>query len=454
MGKIVKTILYLLPFLAVFAACDKTVDGYWPSGEYINLFEIDNDSIIMGAVPSERTIEIRANCAWTAAVTGGNDKVFSIYPTSGEGSGVITISTNSTNTGISVTKTEITVTAGAIGKTFKINVSQDYMRIQMEQQDDSVTPEEGGSVKISFESTVDWELVPTSTAEAYKMDWLEFSPGNKGEGLNYTINVEAKWRPNYTTQPRELTLALEPQDKTTIYTQYPFTLRQEAGTLPQNVSIKMNGINMYGATCSVSYVSKSPVTKCQVTLKNVVSGETKTNTAVTSGDTYPLEGNFELPFENLDYNTTYEASVYVENMVGPCTDVPPITFTTLDDASRKEFEGVRIDSFTVEPSSKSAVARLKLYNDVEIERCMLIVTEAGVSVGRVSGENHGDGLWTFAIEGLTPRTKYVAKVEVKCEDKDSSQGTVLNPATSAEMTFITTGLIPDIDDNTTPEGDM
>lgn len=211
---------------------------------------------------------------------------------------------------------------------------------------------------------------------------------------------------------------------------------------------------MYGAICSVSYVSKSPVTKCQVTLKNVVSGETKTNTAVTSGDTYPLEGSFVLPLENLDYNTTYEASVYVENMVGPCTNVPPITFTTLDDASKKKFEGVRIDNFTVEPSSKSAVAHLKLYNDVEIERCMLIVTEAGISVGRVSGENRGDGLWTFAIEGLTPRTEYLAKVEVKCEDKDSSQGTVSNPATSAELKFTTVGLIPDIDDNKTPEGDM
>ena len=459
----IKTILYTLPLLMA-GACDTTEDAFWAGPQPENVLSVENGRIYLNADGTAKDVNVNAICYWDARLTS-NDGVFKISKTDGKGDGVITVSADP-NYNKEVGSTSIVIKAREFSDVVKVGVMQATLTFEMEDKKYPVMVEEGGDIYLKFNSTTAWELAVRENPDSKtvgSLDWFEFTPGISGEGDYYEVEVEAHWEPNYTLEEREITLVLTPQkqkimDYLTTELPQPFTLKQEAGTLPTDVFAEAASVDMHEAVCRVAYESKSPVTDCGVRLRDRQTGETFAARATAPEGGFPLGGVVDVNVYGLEPSHTYEFVPVVTNMVGTTEGSYYTTFTTLDDPDAVVYYGVQVLNFYIEPEAYSAVAVVETRQDLPLEINRLTIVGPGGDEIRLIGEEVDSSQMEDTTivryvyqtgDVLTPKTVYEAVLE--CVSPSVPAGTVVYPWDVRQIEFTTRGLVPSEPDNDTPD---
>lgn len=449
MRKTIKTLLYTLPLL-VAGACDTTEDAYWVGPEPTDVLSVAESTILLNADGTAQDINISAICSWTASITENNN-VFKISSTSGKGDGIISVSADPNYEG-DVKTTSIEIQAVNFSKRVTVNVRQSSLTFQMDEKDYPVTPEEGGNVDLSFNSTTGWEFaVRANSSDANdvgSLDWLDFTPGYSGEGDFYETMVTATWKPNYTQQERKITLVLTPTNQnimqylTTTLPQ-PFTLIQEAGTLPTNVAGDTVSVGKTDISYRLQYESKSPVTECGVRVRNMGGELLMTAAADRSGDSYAQSGTANVSISGLDEGASYVLEPYVKNMVGETVGNAMEVRMKADVV----YQGVRIVNYEVITTSRSVTARVTVESDID-------VTEVGMSIFNEYYVEEPLVTYTQPTSG-TSFTVDISSTDMFSPNSEAEMiifaRTSVNEARTERIAFKTKGQIPEEPDNNTPD---
>lgn len=450
MRKTIRRIIYILPLFMAWG-CDKAEEGYWPGTEPSNPLSTDVAEIYLNADGTAQDVNINAICSWDATLTE-NDNVFKISPASGDGDGTISVSAGS-NYGGSVKSSSLVITARELSKQVTVNIMQSSLTFEMAEREYKTIGEEGGEVELSFNSTTGWEfLVRANSADPEdvgSLDWLDFTPGYKGDGDFYETKVVANWKPNYTLQEREITLVLTPTNQnileylTTALPQ-PFVLRQSAGTLPTNIAACVGEVGYTDVSMRMSYSSVTSVSECGVRVLND-SGDILMNvSAEKTGDEYPRNGEVQVNITGLEEGNSYRLEPYVRNMVGETKSEQIIEVTTNKDI---EYEGVKIIDYIITPAENMVTVSVSVSSDINVyEGGIGIYNEENVDEPLTTYTTRLEGMeLTFEISSvdfLNPNTEYELVIFVRTD---------INEVRTEKLKFTTEGRHPGEDDMSTPD---
>ncbi len=440
-----KATLHILPLL-IAGACDTTEDAYWPGPEPTDILSADVAEIHLNADGTPRNVNIAAICSWEASLTD-NENVFTIAPATGKGNGVISVSADR-NYGGSVKTSSIVVKARNFTKQITVNLMQSSLTFGMESKDYPVVGEEGGVVNLSFNSTTGWmfEVRPNSADpnDVGDLDWFDFVPDISGDGDFYKTEVQAQWKPNYTTEERVITLALTPTNKDIleyITPPEPFKLKQKGGTTPMNVVGDTVSVTKTNISYRLSYVSNTPVIECGVKVFSGSGEELITVAANKDGDTYPQNGEVSVNIDGLEEGATYLLTPYVINIVGETKGVQKEIRTKAD------ILGATISNYDLTINTRSVSVRVTVESDAN-------VTEVGFSIYNDINQDQPLATYTHSTSGLevteeisstdfmTPNTDYEIMIFAR---------TPVNEARTERIPIHTRGMNPDEDDNNRPD---
>lgn len=462
--------LAALAALPLLQACDTTEDLYEP-GDYGRLkltSEGTPATIRLAAGNTPTTIEIQSNLTWafelreletTDMFTAKASK------TTGNGSIEITPTTNYEGNKPRTGKLYIYATE-APEKNLTYDLRQLALTFQMESQEYPEKPENGGTpYDLTYDSSVNWvfDVKSVVPAGATAEDLLTFEKGKAGEFDSETITNPTTWLPNYSQEPRSITLQLVPQDATlkedfTNERKLPasFTLTQAAGTLPEvtNLTAKDNSVkdqNLSQGQCVLSYTSKAPIKSCGIEVVGDGKKE-KINVPVPEGG-YPLEGSFTIDIPYLGEGKTYTVNSILESMVGPA-EVKTAEFTT--PYITYPIQGLKFGLIDIKEDYTTVSATINYETDLPVTKIGYIIkTKEGAEVGTAmttqglidtSAEAMRSGVVNLAYTGepLKQNTTYTL---TPYADIDNSGTTLSNRVEGSPIEFTTKQRTPGEDDN-------
>lgn len=411
--------LYALP-LVMAAGCDKTEEGHWPGTEPTNVLSIEGEpNVMLNADGTEQEIIVHARCEWDVVFTEVQND-FECTTTTNEGDGVIKISRGHNYNTKKAQVSTIELRAKNFDKyNITINLNQAFVDVTMPSASYPTVGEEGGDVDLKYKSTIEWKFTTPDESDANKLEWLDFSKGATGIGNYNDITNVVTWKPNYSLEAREVTLVLNPGDDSLnafiSERPDPFTLRQEAGTLPTQVAATVNNVGYTDASVEVSYQSKSPVTECGVRVRDSSGEVLKTVAADKTGNSYPQNGTVGVNVSGLEEGKRYLLEPYVTNMVGETEVEQSLEITTKHDVV---YEGVKITKYEVTPSSDMVTVTVTVTSDVKVEKAQINIYKDNASITEkeesLDGKVPLDGTaYTFEIRSdnvLTPNTDYELEI--------------------------------------------
>ncbi len=373
-----KPSLYLARLLGATAllalalpSCDTTEAGYHVGT--LNDVYLTADPAPQLLVPADgqaRQITVASNVAWEIDAP---ESVFSAKTSDHVGEGTITVTAGVNVNSDQARSGSLRIYARDFNKSITIELVQAKMNFSMISQDYPEAPEQGMTYKLAFNSTIDWRF----NASEGEIGWLDFSPASTGGGEWNEIEVAATLLPNYTTEPRSITLQLYPSDANLLeYISLPprFTLTQAAGTIPTDVVLSAAGEpTYYTIPLSISYRSAAPIDELGV----IIAGTDQRFVAPLQQDAaYPQSGTYNFTLDGLDQDKLYTLTPFVRSKVGE-TLGDQIQVRTDGDVS---FDGPQLAAYSVEPSSTSVAATFDIQSDVQIQTVTVQLRDASDSV--------------------------------------------------------------------------
>lgn len=465
-------IFYSALMLAI-AGCD-TVEDSFLVGERPKENEILSLShSLLDFKPEGESIELQITsiAKWEVSLTNNDYSQFSVTPSSGKGDGVVVV-TCKPNSSQSNYNAELSVSAQ--------NFSMDPKQVSLRQNNASFSieslpsgdpvAEEGGaneSVKMTAYSSLNWVIEPVAhDAEGNIGDisGLTVTPGLSGEGNDGVkpIMFSFIWAPNYTQQERTISLQFKPSSSGISLTGLPkpFTLKQKAGTLPQDVNCVVDHLGVVDANVSLTYRSKSPVWDCGINIYRVQdAGESLYKTLRLDVQEYEKDGNYSFQIKDLPENSKFRVEPFVENEVGSSVGYSREISTGIK-PENMVYQGVSIldadnGGVSVMTDLYSATVSFTVVSDVEplgadrIANTIVSVNEQTVS-GAVENVDSGKWNYIFKISNLQPNKEYDFSIEVTGKELPREQGVVSNNKTTFTGSFKTMGMTPDFEDNEKP----
>lgn len=310
-SRLAGALLFSLNLSAALSSCDTTEDGYHV-GTLNDVF-LNTDPATQLRVPADgqpREIAVSSNVDWEIEDLEG---VFSATASDRHGDGTITVTAGLNVNSDQVRSATLRIYARDFEKSITIDLIQARMNFSMNSQEFTVAPEQGMTYDLSFNSSIDWRF---NVSEG-EISWLDFNPGSTSGGDWNEIEVTATMLPNYTTEPRSITMQLYPSDASLLeYVTLPprFTLTQAAGTLPTDVSGSVDGeISDLSIPITISYKSNAPIDELGV----IVSSNGQRFVApLQQGETYPQRGSYSFVFVGTAGDFKYTLTPFVKSKVG------------------------------------------------------------------------------------------------------------------------------------------
>lgn len=451
--KYIRNIILMSALGAVLTGCDTTEDAYYVDDFSKIKLEIKTDTeegVSLSADGAPEEIQVLSNVSWEVQKADPSVTWYEVEAstTKGDGTVKITAGVNKTTEGKPRTA-HIIISAKGFDIKYDVEVSQSILVFTMDTSKDyPVVPETGGSVELTLTSTIAWKFNVESGSNGKELATYFTNPDDlKGDGkFQKNRRIIAEWGPNYTPEERTVELILQPQDSTleeTIMNGRPssFVLRQAAGTLPENVGVRIEGEpTLSECGVSVSYGSKAPVEEVGV----ILSGngvESRVAAPVPEGG-FKLDGSVTYTLTGLSEGTRYEVRPYVISKVGETVGDVTASFTT-----ESSFVGPRITKVDVVPSDRSVNAIITVESDCEMKTGGIYIYDVnGTEIVKygvtLSGLNQ-----TFecnSVDFMQPNTDYLLKAYVEYQDPRTGQ---MAEVTGDMIPFKTTYRIPQEDDN-------
>lgn len=459
----------LLPFLALLACvgCDTTEELYsvGDSPKESEILKVDKGSLAFKPEGESKEIQITSLAKWEVSIPNDKNSIFSVSPTSGKGNGTITV-TCGANSGQDGYTAELSVTPLNFAmEPITVSLRQTNAIFDIESRPSEVpTAEQGGNVTMTAYSSLSWELEVVGNPDGSKGDinWLSITPGISGEGNedNKPIYFSFTWNPNYEQKERVISLQFKPSSNIGVTNPQPFILKQDAGTLTQDVRCKATLQGVVDADITLEYSSKSAVKDCGLkvySLKNDIA--TEIGTVRPDASEYSLTGNYILTLRDLPEASDIRVEPFVENQVGVQVG-DPCEFKTGTKPENMVYQGVFIsntdeDPITVTTDQTSATVSFTVTSDVEplgsdrLERVTMTINGQAMSKTPDSSEP-GRWKYAFTIDGLDPNHEYGYEIVVNGRDLPPALGKVENTTASYSDKFKTKGKTPGDNDNNKP----
>lgn len=462
--------LAALAALPLLQACDTTEDLYEP-GDYGRLkltSEGTPATIRLAAGNTPSTIEIQSNLTWAFELRElETTDMFTAKASKTTGNGSIEITPTTNYEGNKPRTGKLYIYAKeAPEKNLMYDLRQLALTFQMESQEYPEKPENGGTpYDLTYDSSVNWvfDVKSVVPAGATAEDLLTFEKGKAGEFDSETITNPTTWLPNYSQEPRSITLQLVPQDATlkedfTNERKLPasFTLTQAAGTLPEvtNLTAKDNSVkdqNLSQGQCVLSYTSKAPIKSCGIEVVGDNDNEKETIIVPEPEGGYPLEGSFTIDIPDLGEGKAYTVNSIVESMVG-FAEVKTAEFTT--PYITYPIQGLIFDTVEIERGYTTVSATINYKTDLPVtEIGFIIKTKEGVEEGTektnqglidTSAEEMRPGVVNLTFTNLKQNTTYTL---TPYADIDNSGTTLSNRVEGSPIEFTTKQRTPGEDDN-------
>lgn len=455
--------------LLTLASCDTTEDAF-SVGDKPNeneVLSLNQSQLSFKPEGESFEIEISSIARWEVSVTNNNSGQFSVSPSSGKGKGSVTVTCKPNATQSNYTAELLVTTTNFEMEPVKVTLSQKNSTFLIDTSPSLESiPEEGGSVTMTAYSSLNWEIAVLphdADGNVGDISWLTVAPGLSGEGNdgNVPIDYRITWSPNYTVNERVIRLQLRPStDISLTDLPQPFTLRQDAGTLPQNVRCLVQSINVTDIELSLEYVSRSPIKDCGVKIyKNEAGVEALWNTYRLENNPLTLNGKYNISFNDLPEQSSFRLEPFVENEVGSVSGDSQEIITGIK-PENMIYQGVSIlnsdnGGISVSTGQNSAYISFTVISDVLplapdcIENVTLTI--GGKSMTGKAVKTY-DGSWNyeFNVEDLLPNQEYQYTIDVKGRELPRSQGRVINNSVTFTSKFKTLGLTPEYEDNVKP----
>lgn len=454
--KYIRNIILMSAFGAVLTGCDTTEDAYHLGDLSDIKIQTDPASLVeLGADGTAVEIKVTSNVYWDVEkmdVSGSEGTWLKVSTSSDKGDGTITVSADpNINTTGSTPEGKIIISTRGFDKRYEIKVIQANLMFSMDTDKNfPVIQENGGSVELTFSSSIAWKFDVLDG----QLDWFENQDDFSGEG-RYQNNrkMEAVWEPNYSQSEREVELQLVPVDAD-FWAKYigsnmpaSFVLKQEAGTLPEIVGVAGVGTpTRTDAVVRVSYTSKAPVSEVGVTL----NGRTQKIAATVLDGGFPLEGSVEIPLTDLTAGTSYEVRPYVVSRVGEKVGDMTVTVKTEDpEYINKPAEIINVQ---VVPDYKMVTAVI----EVDSPDCELVgggfaiysASDPDYQIVKYTNPLSGKGRRTFevnSVDFLQQNTDYLLEPFVIYNNPQAAINEV--ELKGRKISFTTLRRIPEEDDN-------
>lgn len=353
-SRLVGALLFSLNLSLALSSCDTTEEGYHV-GTLSDVY-LTTDPATQLRVPADgqpREIAVSSNVDWEIEDLEG---VFSATASDRHGDGTITVSAGLNVNSEQVRTATLRIYARDFDKSITIDLIQARMNFSMNSQEFTEAPEQGMTYNLSFNSSIDWRF---NVSEG-EIGWLDFNPGSTGGGDWNEIEVAATMQPNYTTEPRSITMQLYPSDASLLeYVTLPprFTITQAAGTLPSDITLSSNGEpTYYTIPLTIAYKSNAPIDELGV----IIAGSGQRFVApLQQGASYPQNGNYSFTLEGLEQNTLYTLTPFVRSKVGETLGSQIQIYTDGD--------GPQLVNYTINPSAYDVAASFNFQYDFPIQ---------------------------------------------------------------------------------------
>lgn len=468
MFKLTKNNIFISVLLA-FISCDTAEDAFsvGDKPKENEILSLSQSQLSFKPDGESFDIQIYSIAKWEVSMTNNNAGQFSVSATSGKGNGTVTVTCKPNSTQNSF-NAELEVSPLSFDmEPVRVSLSQTNATFSIERTPSlEPIPEEGGSVTMTAYSSLNWEIAVLphdADGNVGDISWLSVSPGLSGEGNDGNTPIEYRftWSPNYTEKERTIRLQLKPStDMTLSNLPQPFTLTQEAGTLPQGVICVVDYLGVIDADISLEYSSKSQVKDCGLRILKIDGGsESLFNTIRPDVSSFANSGNYKLQIKDLPEKSNFRIEPFVENEVGVAIGVSRDISTGLKPENRT-YQGVSIANadnggITVTADLTSATLSFTVMSDVEpldpdrIESVTMTVN--GNSVNGTAEKIESDKWnYVFKVTGLESNQEYQYSIEVKGKDLPRENGVVVNNTASYSGHFKTQGMTPDFVDNEKP----
>lgn len=468
MRKPTKLILYVAPLLLA-ASCDTTEEGFFVAEEPTENEVLSIDNSQLSFTPEGATYEINVSsvAAWSVTLTGSNAAQFTVTPMSGRGNGVITVSAAANQSDDDYRATLQITPQGFDMDPLKVSVVQSYTDFRITDSPSSeTTAEEGGSVNMTARCSVDWMfevLAHDADGTTGDIEWLTVSPGMSGAGDESSPqDFRFTWKPNYTEQERTIRLQFRPQSESITGKNESFTLKQAAGTKPQNVRCDLTSLDIVNANVSFEYSSRSSIKDCGVILYKVSGGSADSIATYRPAGDFVLNASYAIAMTELEENTTFQLVPFCINEVGNVRG-NSVEFTTETKPENMVYQGIEIvnansGGVAVETDLTSATLTMTVTSDVtplQNRIASAVMTFDGKTVNGSARMNY-EGNWTYTFRTadagveLTPNKEYDYQIVITGTELPRSQGQVVNPNATLSGKFKTQGRTPSSDDNDKP----
>ncbi|MDE6535970.1 MAG: BACON domain-containing protein [Muribaculaceae bacterium] len=323
LSRIAGALFFSLNLAMTLSSCDTTEEGYHV-GTVDDVY-LTTDPATQLRIPADgkaQTINVLSNVDWEIETLDG---AFDATASDRNGDGTITVTAGLNINSDQARTASMRIYAKDFNKSVTIELIQAKMNFSMNSQEFAEAPEQGMTYNLSFNCSVDWRFNVTEG----EINWLNFNPGSTGGGDWNEIEVSATMLPNYTTEPRSITMQLYPSDASFLeYITLPprFTLTQAAGTLPSDINLSLNGelTNPSSIPLIISYNSNSPIDEIGVI---VSTNNQRFVVPLQQGNSYPQSGTYPFTFESTEQIFDYTLTPFVSSKVGESTGEPlAITF--------------------------------------------------------------------------------------------------------------------------------
>lgn len=473
MSKQIKHLLYALPLLMA-VGCDTTEEAFLvgsaPKEE--NFLNVDKALLSFTPEGGTQEIQITSIASWEITLSGNNHGQFSVSPMSGRGNATVQV-TSKANPAANNYSAEIQLSP--------INFQMDPVKVTLNQANTTfsidsypstdIMPEEGGSLSMTAYSSLDWKLEVIDIDGVYgDPEWLTITPSLEGEGRESNSPIEFRflWSPNYTNEDRTIRFRMVPATDFEL-TEYPrpFTLTQQAGTLPQSVRVVVDNLDIVNANVTLDYSSRAPLKDCGIYMYKVDGNDEGTLLEkyhpTAQGGEYDKNGHYSFSLPELQEDMKFRMVPYAVNEIGEMTG-SPVEFTTGIKPENMMYDGVAIvngnDGVTVETSSNhenlKSTAKFSVVVTSDVEPLQNRIASAVLNVngknvpGAATSIDAGSWLYVFNVSDLVPNSTYDYSITITSADLPRSQGQMRAKTAVASGKFRTPGLTPGDTDNDKP----
>lgn len=187
---------YVLILLCLSACKSDEISDAKPRTELLNV----EKEIAFAATESSWTVKIRANCHWeVSSVENSEWDELTVSPRSGDGDGMLTLTTTQNHYSVDRTATVLLVTTGGIQQNIMIHQTKSGADLSINHEEFSFDDQEG-TQSLVVSCNTNWEILGTTG-----VDWLELGQTSGGSG---TIEVPIKVKEVLDDSNRSATLTI------------------------------------------------------------------------------------------------------------------------------------------------------------------------------------------------------------------------------------------------------